>query len=259
MLCLGSSRIQNGVVPSVLEPYHTYHLSYANADLYGVKNILNNYVFAHCPRLKAVVLSIDICYFNQTQSELYWDDIERSKGYQYDASNDFWKSGLPQGFLPLMKSADNPYEEATVKNNGWVSCESAGWGLNPAPYTKNWIWHVNDVCTQTIALFESIVTDLQERNITVIGIVFPMSPYFEDTPVFGICGPEQTAARQILTHISKIDSQYTSFHFYDIHNFGNHSYTDEDAANESHLSSTGAFKLSGWLKKELDSILQTKP
>ena len=50
-----------------------------------------------------------------------------------------------------------------------------------------------------------------------------------------------------------LESQNPSFHYYDAHNEGNHDYTDSDALDCSHLSYTGALKLSA----RVDSVLMT--
>jgi len=254
LLCIGSSRIQNGVAPPSLAPYKTYHLSYSGCGLLGAKNMLENYAFSHCPKLRAVIISIDIGFFRFPQGDDTWNNVYKSKGYQYDASNDFWKSGLPAGFLDALRQVDNPYIESIVSNNGWIADSSLGWGSSPASYTNEWVWQVDNQCLATIDLFESMVSDLEERGIMLIGIIFPMSPSFKNTPVYGTYGPSRTAAEQIISKLQEIDSKYPGFHFYDVNNFGNHIYSNEDAFNASHLSAIGAHKLTTWLKGELDSL-----
>lgn len=259
IMCLGSSRIQNAVIPSYLEPHYTYHLSFACSDLYSIKDIIDNYLVGHCKNLKMIILSIDIGFFNLTPSKLYWDGATKSKGYQYDAKNDFWKTGLPQGFLELMRQAENPYVEEVIKNRGWVSDASVGWGPKPAIYSKAWNWTSSSNVVNHMNLLKAIISDLDKRNIHLLGIVFPMSPHYRDTPVFGNWGPSRVAAEKMINEIAVLDSQSAMFRLYDVNNFGNHDYTDDDAVNESHLSKNGAIKLTTWLKTVVDSMLVAAP
>lgn len=100
-----------------------------------------------------------------------------------------------------------------------------------------------------------MVNLLSERGIHCIGILLPMSPVFNDTPVYGTYGPSHETAKKIIDGIFQVGEAQPYFHVHDFHKFGNHSFTADNAFNASHLSALGAAKVSDTLRVMLDSLI----
>ena len=257
ILFLGSSYIQDGAAPFVFEPLFGYNMGFAEGGLLSIKHLLYDYALIHCKNLKAVVISVNICWFNQLHGDNAWiTGSENTKGYNYDKNNNFWRSGIPSGFIEAVEKAPNPYNYLSEKR-GWYESPSNGWGEDPPPVLDSWKWDLNDNYYNNIKTLKDIIADLQSREIFLLGVLFPSSPYYKNTPIYGSSGPNWETAHTIISQIQSLDSIYEYFTLYDAYNFGNNDFKYEDFSNASHLSRSGALKISTRLDSIVDEFLSS--
>jgi uncharacterized protein (TIGR02171 family) len=259
VLGFGSSRMQNGFAPKINIKYHGFNFGYAAGGLAGMRNLLNNYALPHCPRLKLVAISLDICWFNLNGGDYSWvNSINQTKGNVYDENHNYWTNGFPNGFIEHLLTfpeADDPLYRPIIAENGWYANPAFGWGPNPPEIKQEWDWNMNQNVLDNIDMIHDIVLDLKERSIHFVGILFPQSPYFQNTSVYGIDGPSTVAAQQIIDLLKEIEKKNDHFHVYDAHLMGNHDYTDSMAFDNCHLSEKGGYKFSERFNVLIDSIL----
>ena len=103
------------------------------------------------------------------------------------------------------------------------------------------------------AAVKAIADTLRALKIHWLMVNTPMSPYYKHTPNYTCEGPSWPTARAVLADMAALDSANEYFHLYDANVDGNHDYGPADAADEFHLSITGADKLT----RRLDSIVHT--
>ena len=98
---------------------------------------------------------------------------------------------------------------------------------------------------------EEIIVAAKERDIKVIGVVFPQSPEYARTGAFGRHGMRRSTAIKILDEIAQLDSTYSNFTFMDENKMGAHDYEDWLAYDYDHLNVFGSFIIS----KRIDSVM----
>lgn len=85
----------------------------------------------------------------------------------------------------------------------------------------------------------------------MLGVVFPESPRYKETPWAGKYEQSWDRYRTLLAHIRSLESTHGNFRLYDAFQDGSHDYTEGEAYDNDHLSAHGAIKLSN----RIDSIL----
>ena len=135
-----------------------------------------------------------------------------------------------QGFLERGGTVEN-YEK-----NSWTTG-----GFNPNAVVGDSTWSNSDN-TYKIALqdLEEIIQLAKNKKITVVGVVFPQSPYFIETGSFGRHGMKRSTAIEVLKEIAKLETTYSNFVFMDENKMGSHDYPDSFAYDYDHLNIFGA-------------------
>ena len=99
---------------------------------------------------------------------------------------------------------------------------------------------------------KTIVQLAQERDVDVVGIVFPQSPYYKNTGSWGRYGPSHESVKIMQDSVSALMDVYPNFIVWDEYRDGDNDYTYEEFSNEDHLSCVGAVKITN----RLDSLLK---
>jgi hypothetical protein len=89
----------------------------------------------------------------------------------------------------------------------------------------------------------------------LLGIIFPESPHYRNTPSYGKYGPLRSTATEIIRQLDSLADANPYFLFYDANKGGNHDYADSEAVNIDHLSQSGALKLTGRIDSLIDRVL----
>ena len=91
-----------------------------------------------------------------------------------------------------------------------------------------------------------------ERDVFVVGVVYPQSPNYLKTGAWGRYGPTRRAAKVMQDSVQKLTEKYSNFAVLDEYHDGYHDFVSEDFANEDHLGLAGA-KI---MAHRLDSLLK---
>lgn len=98
-----------------------------------------------------------------------------------------------------------------------------------------------------------LVKKAKEHDITVVGVVFPISPYYKNTNSYGRHGMLRTHAKLIFDEIQKFAKKESNFVVMDENKFGDHDYPSSMANDYDHLNADGAIQLS----TRLDALIKT--
>lgn len=250
VVAMGSSRVMYGINGKYFTNRVVLNMAYAGADLFDANFIFQNYIFNHVKNLKFLILEMAPDMFLLKIADSHWNPTyESNPGYPYDEKHDFWKDGIPEGFIEAVEAGPKiedtsifPYDEdyllpiktwgpADIMLDSMVS-KSKGAMFYDENY-KN---------------FMDIVDAAHSMNAKVVAVICPRHPGYATTGTFGAYGPARSIAKGIIDSLSRYDIVVL-----DENKWGNHDYTDDMGYDYDHLSYLGAEQLS----HRLDSLLNT--
>ncbi len=207
-------------------------------------------------RIKAIVLSLDFDNWHGIEDHLGYL-LESAPGYHYDANHDFWKKGLPDGFVETVENSYPAIESIrmTFSDRGNKVSEVHSWDFDETEVLNDSMvtdrrWALVDTCIMRLA---SVIKKASKKNIYVVGIIFPQAPMYKNTGSIGLYGFQRSAAAKLIDRLDSIDRANKYFVLMDENKMGDHDYTNEMAFNRDHLSYLGAEQLT----RRLDSLFKT--
>jgi uncharacterized protein (TIGR02171 family) len=247
----GSSHVFGGIDPSKITRYQSLNMGYPAAGRLGQEEWVANYALNHCPKLKVMVMEAFPGWLKYPGGDFTWiPKISATKGMRYDRSHGYWKDGLPFGFESLVKRSPQSilWDGDSL---GFHFEEAHGWGTDPVkPEDSEWDLR-NPEYAANMKATEDFARVLAGRGIHLVMVNYPTSPAYAGNAYYGPYGPRATVAAEIIKRYKDMEKISPYVHFYDAHDFGHHDYSDEEAINWGHLSSTGAAKLTA----RLDSLI----
>ena len=255
VLCVGSSRVEKGIIVTDMESGFATNIGHMGNDLNATLYVAENYGVNHLKKLKYIVLSVDIdLWLNRME---FSDQIfTNTPGYVYDANHGFWKDSLPEYFTDVVENAAN-YSESAKKNfvemRGFFSDEGTEWGIPLVELDSNWSRAQLNNVAWNLNRLEMFIQKMDSLDLKVVGVIFPQNPRYRETGSWGRYGPTRSIAEEVMESLVKMDEKYSSFVLMDENKDGNHDYSDKMAINTDHLSIEGAKKLT----QRLDSLLLT--
>ena len=255
LIFTGSSHVFCGIDPNQMTKLQSLSMGYPSNGWQGQEEWVTGYALNHCPKLKVIVMEVFPGWLHYSGSDFTWkNQISKSKGVQYDMSQNFWKEGLPFRFEELVSRAPNSTAFAQ-DTTGFFFQATANWG-GPAVVPPESEWGLDNPEYQaTMLRIEAMAQMSADRKIHIVLLNFPTNPAFKGNAYYGPYGPRIEVATAILKRIKEMENLSPYIHFYDANNFNEHDYTDAEAFNEGHLSSTGAAKLT----KRLDEFVNGFP
>ena len=254
---LGSSRALHGVIPEQLKNVKAVNFANSNCNLYCTKFFLDNYVLPHVKKLKYIILSLDIDMSFATLASSFFEGARTSiPGYIYDENHKFWKDGVPKNLYQLTYESMGYYKFDVFRETlGFEALDSEGWG-EPKIWTDSmWVAKRRDLYDATFALLKDFIAEAYERDIKVLGVIFPQHPLYANTGSFSFHGIQRSLAPTLIQEIEDLSKTYPNFILMDENKMGNHDYTDEMAFDCNHLSAVGAVQMT----HRIDSVLATLP
>ncbi len=256
VLLVGSSRMEMGVDPDAYPEWNMLNTAISgidgNRDMYFVEN----YALNHSDNLKAIVMSLDLDNWSGREDHLRLIHMG-VPGYDYDAHHDFWKSGLPNGFIEAV-------ENAYPASQGWMQRYSARGGLDDE--CRGWDADGTDVLMDSVFTKQEdryldarlnelaeIVDSAAAKNIYVVGIIFPMAPQYKKTGSFGTYGLQRSKYPEKKKKLDSLAKANRYFVLMDENKNGDHDYTDQMSFNRDHLCVAGKKQMTD----RLDSVLKT--
>ena len=208
---------------------------------------MDNYIFPHVKRLKYIVLSLDIDLWYKGEDENFFEsDYEQYAGYVYDKNHDYWKDGYPQGLLECTSNNLSVEGEAYyLDERGLYSgSECNSWGDAEIELDSMYFDEHPEAIENSMKALKHILQKAEEREIYVIGVIFPQNPKYKKTGAFGRYGMRRSLAKQLIAELNDLQKTYPHFRLNDQNKMGDHDYADEKASDTDHLCIKGAAQIS---------------
>lgn len=247
IVALGSSRVSMGFDPFAIKHASAFNMATIPSDMDVSLYLAKNYVLPHCKKLKALVVSLDLDLWSDMPETNVNKNILSFPGYYYDINHKFWKKEDASNVIETSKQiiSELDYLQGFLGTMGMVQIsDKNSWttgGFNPNPIIGDSTWSNTDN-TYKIALqeLEEIIQLAKNKDITVVGVIFPQSPYFIETGTYGRHGMKRSTASNVLKEIAKLETSYSNFVFMDENKMGYHDYPDSLAYDYDHLNTLGA-------------------
>ncbi|MBD3243337.1 MAG: SUMF1/EgtB/PvdO family nonheme iron enzyme [Chitinivibrionales bacterium] len=250
-VAMGSSLVHYGIDISHLG-VPALSMGTCNADQYGGIVLTREFLLRHCPDLKAVVMDLGAGFLrgDPYPETPYVLSIGDTKGYALDRENAYWENGIPPAVQERIEAFDST-DWPDLDTNGsqpWVP--AMGWG---EPIFDLGDYTFNDTFVQLrLSHLARLGDTLATRGIHLLMVRFPQNPLYATTGMAGRYGPSDSTFAQVEAWFDDQRNRNAYFHYYDAHRDGSHDYTDNEAFDASHLSTTGARKLT----TRIDSVLR---
>ena len=261
---MGSSRPLYSVSPSFLSNGHfAVNLAHTPNSIYAIRDYYMRYVNPHLYKLKFLVVSLDIDFWNKMDNSkadnFFAKEYKRYPGYVYDENHNYWKDSNPRELYTYTSQA--PYDDTLARRiyhtdrgrfiaNG---CASDGWGGKKPEVGQDSTLYDDapELIDNSMAALDSIIRVAANKNVTVIGVIFPQSPAYKKTGAFGRYGMRRSLAKKVIQRIDDLTRVYSNFVLWDANQMGDHDFDDDMATDYDHLCSEGAVRLS----LKLDSLI----
>ena len=300
---LGNSHLWAGfAAPEMSKP--AMNMGVVPCDMHCMHYLFKNYVLNHCPKVKYVVLSLDIdLWYNIDPRTDINAGMGGALGFAYDQSHEFYPEGVDDKFVEMV--LDNASDDIgeILDAHGWhAATENLGWtdenGVSVMNGDSTWsdcLFNKNlanclvdmdqntclstytmDVCVpdtnlnmclakselnQCLAIFSGDVDKLRdlvrlakENDITVIGVMFPISPYYKKTGTYGRHGMRRSHAKALIDEIEAMAESKSNFVIMNENNFGDHDYSTSLANDADHLNKDGAKKITARIDELIKSL-----
>lgn len=257
-LCVGSSRVEDGIYASKIMSGFAVNMGHPGNDMDASLYIAENYGFNHLKKLKAVVVSLDLDLWQMTTS--FTENLFNFlPGFVYDANHAFWPEGLPTGFRTAMDMSYNVSQTAHMVyygSRGFLMNNPAEWGAPLVESDSTWADQDYSTVQWNLDRLDGFLINAESRGIYVVGVIFPQNPAFKETGSWGRYGPSRSIAARIMKSLNEMQRNHPNFVLLDENKMGKHDYDDSRALNSDHLSSLGAELISSRLDSLLESIIK---
>lgn len=249
---VGTSRPDQGVNSERID-WPAINLSFPASLLSMHARAIQGYILPHCPQLKAIILSIEPEYlasFSANRRVFF-----SSHGLAYDSLHNFWSQGIPDDLLIATRTRPRlEHYDFFRKHRGYKYTEAnEGWASDTVSFA---IADPNqDSLYAAINYFESLITEITDRGIYVIGVVFPLSPVYKNSSLYSSNGVRDQVVDGIFERIKAVQTTNPRFVFMDENQFGAHDYNNSEAQNADHLNATGAIKMTARINAKLHQLL----
>lgn len=107
--------------------------------------------------------------------------------------------------------------------------------------------------SRNLSKFKDLISLASKQNIIVIGVVFPVSPFYKSTGAYSRHGLQRSHAVKIIEELQQMAAENSNFIFMDENKMGDHDYPTSMAFDYDHLNSAGAAQMSA----RVDSLIKT--
>ena len=256
---LGSSRTYRGVNPLLFsEPIFAVNLAVGGTIIHSNNEFFHNYVLPHYKNLKLLIISIDPDRGGNdgmNSENMFYEAYKSYPGYVYDKNHNYWKDEYPEGLFEATYNSPGPSKTANKHRptRGFLADVAHGWGEPAVTTDSNWLDENFEIYQSNFNEFAQLLETCNENGITVIGVITPQNPRYNETGAFGRAGLRRSDMPKLIQEIADLNITYPNFILMDENNMGNHDYTDDMANDTDHLSEAGAAKLT----HRLDSLIKT--
>ena len=110
-----------------------------------------------------------------------------------------------------------------------------------------------DLIDNSLDALKDIIEMAKDKDIQVVGVIFPQNPKYKETGAFGRYGMRRSLAKSLIDQFHKMEKKNKNFTLLDENKMGDHDYTDQEAVDFDHLCYNGVPKITA----RLDSVLRT--
>ena len=255
VVVLGSSRSSNGInVGKLSRP--AINLSYFPSSMFDISEFYLRYVQGNFKRLKYVVVSLDLDSWNYYKESCFFSlEYKLFPGYVYDENHNYWKGSDYSEIYEATRDGlgVEVYRNMFLNMESSVFAPTVGWGSTDF-HDSTWMDEDRAVYEQAYDAWVDFLNQTKKDGLVVIGIIFPQSPAYRQTGVFGRYGMRRSEAVDVIDSLSRLEKKYDHFVFMDENKMGDHDYDDSMAQDCDHLIASGAIRLTA----RLDSVIQNR-
>ena len=260
VVCLGNSHMIQSVMPLNMS-LSTINMGTIPCDMHCIEFLYEGYVSAQAKALKYLVIGLDIDLWTEYDSEgAIQVNFGDAAGFQYDMHHQYWRDGVDSLFLKRVEEIALANTEFVKmrENRGWSSHECVpDWGSQGTGLVEI---QEDSTAFDDGARYESNYSKLlqvldiaKKQNVVVVGVVFPVSPYYRNTGSYSRHGMRRSMAEKMIERFKKLAEENENFVLMDENKMGNHDYLGNVACDFDHLCVEGAKKLTS----RLDSLLKS--
>lgn len=245
---VGSSRPLYSLWPSLMSNrFFMVNFAQTPNSIHMSRDFLELYLFPHLKKLKYVVLSLDIDFWNKPDGDksdnLFKNAYKKYPGYVYDKNHNYWQDGYPEGLLEYTKNylEVKPYLLHEVDRGAIMNPFCGGWANPPLVEGDSSAYDSeNNLYEKSFESLVDIIQSAQNKDVVVIGILFPQNPDYQNTGAYGRYGLRRSVAEQFVSRFQELEKSYSNFKFIDRNRMGNHGYPSEWFVDDDHLCIEGA-------------------
>ena len=258
---VGSSRPLYSLLPSLMsDRFFMVNFAQTPNSIHMSRDFLELYLFPHLKNLKYVVLSLDLDFWHKIDGaksdNLFKNAYREHPGYVYDKNHNYWRDGYPEGLLECTKNYLDvkPYLLHEVDRGAILQPFCGGWA-NPPLIEGDSSGYDDEMYLyeKSYEALVDIIQSAQNRNIFVIGVIFPQNPGYKNTGTYGRYGMRRSTAQKYIARFEELEKLYPHFVFFDGNERKNISYSSEMFVDDDHLCIEGAKFFTG----TIDSLLKT--
>lgn len=260
VVCLGNSHMIQSVMPLNMS-LSTINMGTIPCDMHCIEFLYEGYVSAQAKALKYLVIGLDIDLWTEYDSEgAIQVNFGDAAGFQYDMHHQYWRDGVDSLFLKRVEEIALANTEFVKmrENRGWSSHECVpDWGSQGTGLVEI---QEDSTAFDDGARYESNYSKLlqvldiaKKQNVVVVGVIFPVSPYYRNTGSYSRHGMRRSMAEKMIERFKKLAEENENFVLMDENKMGNHDYLGNVACDFDHLCVEGAKKLTS----RLDSLLKS--
>jgi uncharacterized protein (TIGR02171 family) len=253
----GSSRSLHGIIPMSMSSGFAVNFAHTPNDIFISEYFVNNYFIPLFPKLKTIIVSLDLDIWFKEKENDWKNNYASAPGYTYDSTHGFWKDSIPKGMYEFTKNAwgaSDSLRSLYTNDRGYFDLPSVGWREKKAEISRDTIDFFEKMRTSAaLSALENMIQIASASDVNVIGVIFPLSPWYKETGAFGRYGLKRSHAKMLIEEMNAFEDKYLNFYLMDENKMGDHDYTEEMAFDYDHLSVLGAVQLTS----RLDSLLQT--
>lgn len=261
VVVVGSSRPLHSVSPKYfVKPFYAINLAQTPNSIYMSRDFLNYYIFPHVRKLKYVVVSLDIDFWYKTDEgpnndNFFKNHYKNYAGFVYDKNHNYWQDGYPSGLLEYTTNymtVEGDYIYLDDRGRMLLTgCKS--WSKNPDIEMDSLYYDDHpETLENSMNAFKEILEAAKERDVYVVGVIFPQNPAYRKTGAFGRYGLRRSLAKELIDDLKALEKTYPNFRLLDENKMGKHDYDDDLAADEDHLCSRGAPQIT----KRIEAVLK---
>lgn len=245
---VGSSRPLYSLWPSLMSNrFFMVNFAQTPNSIHMSRDFLELYLFPHLKKLKYVVLSLDIDFWNKPDGDksdnLFKNAYKKYPGYVYDKNHNYWQDGYPEGLLEYTKNylEVKPYLLHEVDRGAIMNPFCGGWANPPLVEGDSSAYDSEkNLYEKSFESLVDIIQSAQSKDVVVIGILFPQNPDYQNTGAYGRYGLRRSVAEQFVSRLQELEKSYSNFKFIDRNRMGNHGYPSEWFVDDDHLCIEGA-------------------